>query len=161
MSSSRGSGGAPSNPELSAHAVAVRQKVGQRLREYERAIAELKNRLEASRRQARELDQEDDEHRRLQIEVELIKSQRDEAETRWQASLGECKNLQRELRDLKREHAAAVERSRLLEQAVRREREDGDTARAEVACLEEQVRQLRWMVELVVGPDVGSGSGTH
>ena len=147
----------PHARELAASASRMRSRVARQLSSTGQVVRELRAELEASRRDAYRLSQE---NARLQAEltmVELRRMRHANAEADWQQRAQQVRKLDDDLEGLRRANQVVTVRCRDLEVALERERELRKALHAELSCMEEELEHFRAIIAMLL--DEGGEGG--
>lgn len=131
----------------------LRNQVGGQLTDLQQVVVDLTRQLAAATKENRILARDRGRLQELLAQAELLKVQRSDAESRWRASMKEREQLERARRALEAERVELAEQCVRLEHALAHERAAMESARAEIACLEEQVEQLHSIVAMLTSDD--------
>jgi chromosome segregation ATPase len=127
----------------------LRQKINEHLASAQRVIAALREEVSAYRRENTTLTLQRDRLQRALTKLEAMGLQRSKLEQQAQESEGRRRQLEQSQRELERDMQRLSARNERLERSLTQETEDGEVLRLEIACLEQQVEELRAIASLL------------
>jgi len=131
----------------------LRSQLGGQLTDLQQVVVDLTRQLAAATKENRILARDRGRLQELLAQAELLKVQRSDADSRWRASMQEREQLEEARRALEAERIEITEHCARLEHALAHQRAAMESARAEIACLEEQVEQLHSIVAMLTSDD--------
>jgi chromosome segregation ATPase len=127
----------------------LRSQLGGQITDLQQVVVDLTRQLAEATKENRGLARDRNRVQELLAQADLLKVQHTDAQSRWRASLQEREQLEESRRGLEAEKIELAEHCARLEHALAHERAATEAARAEIACLEEQVEQLHSIVAML------------
>jgi chromosome segregation ATPase len=129
----------------------LRNRLDRHLDDVEQVVESLREELGVCREQVRVLAEERDQLRQQVMRADLVARDLAEFEARLRETERDCQREVKLRENLELERRDLVARAASLEQTLVRERAQQADHRREIACLEEQVRELKAILGLVAG----------
>ena len=130
----------------------LRRRISDELASTHQVIASLSRQVESYRSENRELASARDRLREKLTQAEISTLEQADTEALWRSGMRARQEVEEQVRVLERDNLQLRDQCAELAEALARERNENETAAAELACLREQIAELGAIIALLV-PD--------